>query len=161
MNVAIEVKGLKEFKKGLRQLEDGKEWAKALAAVNRTAAQKVAAMAKAKAIGLGGVHKHAAPAIRGYGTATGGAVGVPTGGKSHPEAPVAFWGAKGRSGWYAKPQYRASQKPQHPPWVGNSWEPGGSGGPYGINAALNDYLPQLERDYLASIEELAKAAYPE
>lgn len=158
---AIEVRNLKQFRKDLKQLESGSEWAKALTAVNRTTAQKIAIIARAKALGLGGVRQHAASAIRGYATAEQGSVGFNPGG-AHPEASVAFWGSKGRSGWYARPQYTGSKKPQHPPWVGNSWEPGVAGqGPYAINAALAQYLPQLEEDYAKALDDLAKAAFPD
>lgn len=151
---AVEIEGLKEFRKELKAL--GPEWPKALRKQYKAISDKVAQSAQAKASSLGGVHAKAAPGIKGYATADSGAVGVPSGGV----AAVGVWGAKKHTGWYAKPQF-ANSPPQHPKWVGNSWEPGGSGGPYGVNAAIAAELPFIEKAFTAVVDDVTKQAFPD
>lgn len=76
---------------------------------------------------MGGVQRHFASAIRGYGGAAGARVGV-----GRPEANAAFWGAKQSSGWNA-----GNPTPNLPAWVGNTWDVASPvGGPYAINPVI-------------------------
>ncbi|WCO67874.1 hypothetical protein PO878_03940 [Iamia majanohamensis] len=76
-------------------------------------------------------------------------------------APVAFWGAKGHSGWYAAKRYRDSAGRQHPPWIGNSWSVAvRSGGPYVINPMLAARLPEIEDMYLDGQWQAVARALP-
>lgn len=69
--------------------------------------------------------------------------------KGAPGAQGAFYGAKGRSGWYANPRYAESTGRQFPQWVGNSWPIATKGqGPQPINDMLADELPKIGDMYL-------------
>jgi hypothetical protein len=152
---AVEIEGLKDFRKELKAL--GPEWPKALRKQYKTISDHVAQRAAAKASSLGGVHAKAAPKIKGHATASEASVGVPSGGA----ASVGVWGAKRHTGWYAKPQY-ADSPPQHPKWVGNSWEPGVAGqGPYAINSAIAAELPFIEQAFGAAIDDVTARAFPD
>jgi len=75
-------------------------------------------------------------------------------------ANVAFWGAKKHTGWYNRARY-VDGVPQHPKWIGNSWDAATNpGGPYAINAALAAYLPELLDEYEEAIQDLARRAFP-
>ena len=154
----VEVIGLKEFRRGLKAV--GAEWPKELRRVHKTIADRGAALAQGFASGMGGVQAKAAGAIRGRANQRSARIGV-AGGRGSPMANVAFWGAKRHSGWYAAARYSDSP-PQHPPWVGNSWEPAVFGqGPYAINPALARYLPELLDEYGQMIDRLAADAFPD
>lgn len=63
--------------------------------------------------------------------------------RNPPDAIARFFGAKRRTGWYAKGRYRHSPARQFDPWVGNQWDPGETGGrPYYIGDAVNDVVPE-------------------
>lgn len=155
---AVEVKGLKDFRRELRRVDAG--FPKELRRVQKTIADDVADRARSIASGMGGVQAKAAGAIKGYATATQASVGI-AGGKSAPYASVAFWGALKRTGWYGHIHSPGGRR-QHPVWVGNSWEPGVSGqGPYAINDAVADKLTDIDDSYLDMIEQLAASAFPD
>ena len=154
-NPAIQVKGLPEFHKALKDVD--KAWPKAMTNVHKTIAKTAAEGAQGMAVGWGRKQAKAASKIRGTSSVKGASVGVPSGGI----ASTAFWGAKKHTGWYAAPKYNASTGRQHDPWVGNSWEAAAfSGGPYAINRALFFDLPEIDADYMRMIDELTKAAFP-
>lgn len=68
--------------------------------------------------------------------------------KGAPGATSAFYGQKGKFGWYGKPQYRDSP-PQGPQWVGNSWTVAVKGqGPHVINDVLAEREPEISDLYL-------------
>lgn len=149
---AIEVEGLKEFRKELRQLADGKTWAKELGTVQRTLAKKVAGWAKSDASGMGGPAGHFASSIKGAGGAAGAKITVA------PKANAAFWGAKRRTGWNAGNNGR----PQHPRWVGAGWDVGVAGqGPYAINSAIAAHMDEIEREYWSGVDDLTSRAFPD
>jgi hypothetical protein len=151
----IDVKGLREFRTELKRVDA--EFPKALRKVHKEIADDVADRAQNVASGMGGVRAKAAGAIRGYATQVQASVGVSGGGIAN----VAFWGALKRSGWYAHIHSPGGRR-QHPMWVGNSWEPGVAGqGPYAINDAIADKLPDIDESYLDAIEDLARSAFPD
>jgi hypothetical protein len=151
----VEVKGLKEFRRELKGVSS--DLPKALRKAQKEIADDVADRARGVAGGMGGVQAKAADAIKGYATQTQASVGFPAG----TIAAVAFWGARRHTGWYAAARY-AGSTPQHPKWVGTGWEPGVAGqGPYAINDALADFLPELDDRYLTMMEDLAAKAFPD
>lgn len=153
---AVEVQGLAELRRELRRLENPREWTKELGRVQRDVAKKAAGWAQTSAKGMGGPQSHFATAIRGRGGVTGARIVV-----ARPEANAAFWGAKKRTGWYARYRYSQSTGQQHPRWVGASWDVAKAGeGPYAINASLAARMPEIERMYLAGIDALTKRAFP-
>ena len=66
--------------------------------------------------------------------------------KKPPFAAGAFYGAL---------QYR-----QFPEWVGNSWEVGGSGGPYAINPTIRDSMSDIIDAYGDAFEKICALAFP-
>jgi hypothetical protein len=155
MAKAIEVKGLKEFRKELKGVSS--EMPKALRLWHKDIADSVAARARGTASGMGGVQAKAAGSIKGYATQTQASIGFPSGGI----AGAAYWGMKRHTGWYAAARYSGSRR-QHPVWIGASWEPAVAGqGPYAINDTLAEMLPEIDDKYLDGIEALARSAFPD
>jgi hypothetical protein len=151
----VEVKGLKDFRRELKAASS--DMPKALRKAQKEIADDIADRANSAASSMGGVQAKAAGSIRGYATQTQASIGFPSGGI----AGAAFWGTLRRTGWYAAARY-AGSPPNNPKWVGNSWEPGVAGqGPYAINDALADALPDIDEKYLDIIDELAKRAFPD
>lgn len=145
---AVEVEGLKEFRKALRVV-DG-DFAKELTKIQRELAKWLAPQAQAAAAAEGGVTRHFAGKISGKGNATGARLEVQS------VANAAIWGAKKTTGWNAG----QGRTPNQPRWVGSSFEVGGAGGPYGINAAIRVHLTEIDQRYLQGIDELARRAFP-
>ncbi len=56
--------------------------------------------------------------------------------------------------------FGALQYPQFPAWVGNSWEVGGSGGPYAVNPAIRDSMQDIIDGYGDAFEAAASRAFP-
>lgn len=157
MAVPVEVQGMAEFRRALRAM--GPEWTRELTKVHRTVALKVAAGAQSRAASMGGVHRRAAPAIKGYANKMNARVGVSPGAKTRM-ANVALWGAKRHTGWYANARY-SDGPAQHPAWVGNTWDVGvPGGGPYAINATVAAMTPTIIADFERMIDELARRAFP-
>jgi hypothetical protein len=155
MAKALEIKGLKEFRRELKAASA--DLPKALRKAQKDMADDVATRAQGIASGMGGEAAKAAGSIKGYATQTQASVGFPSGGV----AGAAFWGTLRHTGWYAAARYSHSTR-QHPKWIGNSWEPGVAGqGPYAINDALAQYLPELDERYLDMIDDLARRAFPD
>jgi hypothetical protein len=151
----VEVKGLKDFRRELKAASS--DMPKALRKAQKEIADDVADQARSVASGMGGVQAKAAGSIKGYASQTQASVGFPSGGI----AGAAFWGTLRHTGWYAAARY-AGSPPNTPKWVGNSWEPGVAGqGPYAINDALADFLPELDDRYLDMIEDLTSKAFPD
>lgn len=154
--VGVEVVGLAEFRAELKAL--GAEWPRALTKVHSTIARNTGRLAQAFASSGTRQQAKSAGAIKGSGTQSGAKLSV-SGGPAY--AAAAFWGAKRHTGWYAKPQYAQVRASQFPKWVGNAWEVGGAGGPYALNDAIRQYMPELVRDYDRMIVDLAHRAFPE
>jgi len=152
--MAVEVTGLKEFRAALKAL--GPEWPKALTEVHQQIGRRGAALARGRASTP--LQAKAQNTIKGRGTQRSATIAV-SGMKGLGN--VAFWGAKRHTGWYGKSRYRASPA-QHPKWVGNSWDAAVHGqGPYAINDALADNLPDIIDQYVNMINILAAKAFPE
>jgi hypothetical protein len=153
---ALEIEGLKEFRKELKAVDAA--WPKAMQQAHKAISQEVAEAARGRASGMGGVQAKAAGAIKGYATAVQASAGFPSGGV----AGAAFWGTLRHTGWYAARRYSASSRRQHPIWVGNSWEPGVAGqGPYAINDAIASDIDGIVDKFDAAIDDLVARAFPD
>lgn len=154
----VEIVGVKEFRRALKRL--GSEWPKELRRVHKEIGDLGLRYSQAEARLMGGVQARSASALRSKANQRSARIGV-TPGRGAPMANVAFWGAKAHTGWYAKPRYRGGP-PQHPPWVGNTWEAAVMGqGPYAINPALARHMDEILDAYAEAIDRLADAAFPE
>jgi hypothetical protein len=160
MAAPIEVHGLKELRAALKDL--GPQWGRELSKIHRQIAKDVAARAQDRARGMGRQQRANAGAIKGSGTASAASVRVkPT--SKYPAANPAFWGQIKRSGWYAAKWAEShTGKPQSLPWVGNNWEAGVHGqGPYAVNDAVADRVPQIMDAYVEMIDDLTARAFPD
>lgn len=156
MAPAIEVKGLKEFRKELKAIDA--QWPKELRKVHKAIADKVAEGARGRASGGNALQASQAGQIRGYATQTESKIGFP--GKS--KAGAAFWGIKYHKGWYGWRKYDNSATRQAPEWVGANWEPGVSGqGPYFINDAIADMSEEIIDEFNTMIDDLVAKAFPD
>ena len=160
-NKVITVEGLREFRKALK--EAGDEFPKELKAAHLTVADIAARVSQSEARRMGGVQAKAAGALKGNGTATQARLQVkPSKSKRNATAManVAFWGAKKRTGWYARGRYADSPKPQHKPWVGNTWDVmDPTEGPYAINAALAAHQGDIYDAFDAALDRLISRAF--
>lgn len=141
---SVEVKGLRELQLALRAL--GAEWPRELRKANVDVARIAQDASQHEASGLGGVQAKAAPAIKAGGEQLAAKI-VVSATAAYPFALGAFFGAK--------------KYPQFPPWVGNSWDPGGPGGPYAINAALRSKLDEITDAYGDAMDRLTAKAFPD
>lgn len=150
----VQIVGLAALRKELRKLEDPRTWSKALAAVHREVAQDVAAEARSNASSMGGAFRHFAPAIRGYGSVQAARVGL-----RDPNSYATFWGAKQQwTGWNVQSEGR---RPNHPDWVGNSWDVAVRGqGPYALNDAAADRSEQSIQTLSEGIDAILRDAFP-
>lgn len=149
----VEIVGLAEFRRELKQLEDSKGWNRELAKVHRKIGTDTGRAASGIAGGMGGPYSHFAGAIRGGGGVTGAKVAISS------AANATFWGAKKRTGWYAAQRYQGGPA-QHPRWVGTGWEVGGPGGPYAINQTIAARMNETLRDFEEGIVDIARRAFP-
>lgn len=149
---AVHVRGLREFQAELRATHA--KLPRALTVANREIAETVADRAQAKAQARGGVVAKAAPAVVGRGEQRGAKLAINKG-RQFKFADGAFFGAK--------------QFGQFEPWVGNQhempWPAGvndeGPGrGPYALNPAIFESIPDIEDFYLNAFEDAVKAAFP-
>ena len=148
----ISVEGLAEFRKALRNL--GPEYAKELTKLHREVAKMVSDAARAT------IGPRVATAIRPQASAVSAKVSTQPTGKAQ-DALVRIWGAKARTGWYARRQYSGST-PQHPKWVGNQWDPGEFGGmPYHVGPAINSQVDEIEEKLLDGYERISRSAFPD
>lgn len=148
---AVEVVGMKEFRRELKKLDDPKAWSKELSRANKEIAKKSVGWARAVAMGMGGPQAHFAGALRARGGLAGARIAVADG-----NANAAFWGAKQRTGWNA-----GNETPNLPRWVGNSWSVGVSGqGPYAINDAIAANKARIIDAYADAIDDIARRAFP-
>lgn len=132
---AIQVEGLREFRRELRSVDD--KWPKVLKRAHQEAADLAAEYARGGADAEGGVVAKAAFSIRAAATTTGGR--LRWGGRGFEFADGAFFGAL---------QYQRFR-----PWIGQSWETGKAGeGPYGINDAIAARKDEIGEVYLDALE---------
>lgn len=151
--------GLPEFLRALRSMDGN--WDAALSLAHQKIASKGAAYARAQARGMGGVQAKSASAIGERHDARRATVAVLPSRYLDAMANVAFWGAKRHTGWYSRRRYSDST-PQHPKWIGNSWEVAVRGqGPYAINDALATHRERLLDEYLVELDRISKEAFPE
>lgn len=156
MAPVIVVRGLNEFRKELRDLEDGKELGKALARAQRDIAKDAAKWAQVEARRMGGAQRHFAARVAGRATQSGARIEI-----SKKEANAAFWGARKRTGWFGSHRYRGYPS-QHLPWVEASWEVAVEGeGPYAINRALARHLPEILAMYEKAMDDVFAQAFPD
>jgi hypothetical protein len=139
----IDASEVKKLRKELKRLRpDEPEWEKRFGQINKRAGDIVVEDARRRAAGMGAQRAKAARAIKSSTAKTGIRVRI-AGGAGVPFALGAFWGAKKRTGWYARARYRRSTGRQFDRWVGNTWEVGGPGGPYALNPAIRAQLPKV------------------
>lgn len=148
MDALVRVEGLDEFRRELRAIDSG--WARELTRTHRELGQWLAPRAQGAASAMGGPQAHFAGKIKGRGTQAGARLEI-----AH-EANAALWGAEKRTGWNQGHQ----GAPQHPKWVGSGWEPGGPGGPYGINDTLRSDGPEIVERFGDMVDDLASRAFP-
>lgn len=136
----VRLEGFDEFRRALR--DSGPLWDRALRSINRAIADTVAERAR----GMAGTaqQRKAASAIVGAAETRAAKIAIRN---RPPFAQGAFFGAL---------QYR-----QFPAWVGNSWEPGGAGGPYAVNPAIRDSLDDIVNAYGDAFEATAARAFPD
>lgn len=151
MAARVTIKGLKDFRRELRKLDD-KGLRNGLTDIYR----KVAKFVRERAEGAapGDVRK----AIGHKANRRGAFVTV----RPKPDYALGvFLGAKGRFGWYSAGRYRDSTARQFEPWVGNQWDPGETGGaPYFIGPAINRSVDEIVEMMGDGIEDLARRAFP-
>ena len=150
---AVEVQGLTQFRHDLRVLSG--DAPKAMRKAHGRIASYVQGKARSNASAAGGVYAKARTQIRGNSSADSAEIGVSTSGLG----PVAFWGAKKRTGWYKAARYEESTR-QHPEWVGNNWDVGDRlQGPYVINYTIHEELDEIVDRFGAEMDELFSQAF--
>lgn len=158
---ALTVQGIKEFRRALKEL--GPEWPKQLSRAHRDIAKIAERVSQSEARRMGGVQGKAAGAIRGSGNARNAKVSIKPSRSARSDtamANVAFWGAIKRTG--DNRAGRRNGKRQHPIWVGDNWDAAVAGqGPYAINTALARNIDDITDAYLAAIDRLSAAAFPD
>ena len=146
---------LKALAKNLRAAD--KQLPKQLAKVNQRAAEIIAGESRANAASDGGLEAKAAPAIKA--SAAQGEVRIVVAATSaHPYALVAFLGAQRHTGWYSDSRYDDGH-PQHPAWIGDTWVPGETGGPYAINQAIRDRLDDMLEAHGQAVDDFVDQAF--
>jgi hypothetical protein len=143
---AVEIRGLKEFRAELKAVEA--QWPKELRKANKTAAEVAAARARQNVSGLRPVQRKVAGSIRAAATQQQAKIRV--GGSGFP-ALLAMGALLGSL------RYR-----QFPGWVGNDWDVGVAGtGPYGVNDAIAESLPEFIETYDRMLVDLTARAFPD
>lgn len=136
MPYQLHVMGLKSLRDDLSAIDA--DLPRELRKVNSDAAKKAQDASQTAASGLGSVQAKAVDAIKASATQTASALVIDA--NKVPYALGAFMGAK--------------RFPQFPAWVGNTWEPGGPGGPYAVGEALRTVADEIETDYGHAIDRL-------
>jgi hypothetical protein len=129
----VSVEGLTELRKALKAVSD--QAPKELAAASKDVAVFVAADARGKAEGRGGVAAKVAPSVQGSGTARGGAVTL--GGSSYPMAEGAEFGGQGRP-----------TRQQFEPHLGRTG--------YFVYPAIRENADEIESKYVESLDQLLR-----
>jgi hypothetical protein len=154
IHTGIDATELRAFRRHVKDLKpDSPQYARRLGAAYKAGSDVIVAEAQSRARALGGIHAKAADAIKASASTTGISVRIAATAGS-PYGLLAFWGATRHSGWYAANRYRDSP-PQHPPWVGNTWQVGEPGeGPYAINDAIAATIDDVMNNWADAIEAL-------
>lgn len=154
----VEVVGLKEFLRKLREADD--RWAPELKAAHRKVADRAVDWAQFSAIGSGTrQQQQASDRIKGRGFPDRATIGVYNAGLTQ-YALGAFYGGSKRHGWFSDFKYNHVKKRQFPEWVGQTWEVGGDGGPYHINSSLRDHMDDILDFFTEVIDETVKQPFP-
>jgi hypothetical protein len=135
----VEVRGLDQFRKELRQLD--RSFGKELGQANKRAAEVVATAARAKALATGGVAAKAAPDIKT--AAQQRAAKLVLDATRHGYAIGAFAGSK--------------QYAQFKPWQGPEIEEGKG---YAVGPAIVEKEDEFLNVYGNALEDLARRAFP-
>ena len=130
----VRVEGLDELNRTLRAL-GGREFQAELRAAGKEIATEVASDATGKAYSLGGVAAHVAPSISASAGFT--SAGVSFGGAAHPAAMGAEFGGQGRP-----------TTQQFKPFRGHEG--------YFVYPAIRDNSEEIERTYLAAVDNILK-----
>jgi len=141
---AIEVRGLKDLARDLKQIDA--ELPKQLRKAALTVAKLVQAEAQSQAQAATPTQRKAAAAIRASASAAKASIAVrPT--SAIPFAFGAFFGAK--------------RFKQFEPWVGSAWKAGADGeGPYAINPAISVLEGAIRTVYTEALDEVTRQAFP-
>lgn len=155
----IQVVGLNEFRKELRNLAEPRGWTRELTAVHKTLARDIASRVREEADSLGGPYRHFSRAIRGYGSQTSARIGIGSAnrGQRNWGANAVFWGVKDPiSGW------NKSKVPNLvTEWVGNTWDIAPGQGPVAIVDVIVRDTPYIINRYGDAFEALARRAFPD
>lgn len=152
------IAGLDAFKAAIARM--GSLWDAEFSLLNQKVASKAAADARTRARGGSPLEAKSASAIGERHSKDRAAVAVlPS--WADRMANVAFYGAKRRTGWYDRARYNDST-PQHPEWVGSSWDVAVAGqGPYAINNSLAAHLKDYQEEWLDGVLGMAARAFPD
>lgn len=158
--LSFDVSQVRKLKRELKRVRgDSPELAKRLGQASKAGGQVIVDDAGRRLSGLGRQQALAAKGIKP--SAVPGKLGIRlrlANSSRVPFALAAVLGQQRRSGWYGLRRYRNSAGRQFPRWVGNSWEPGGPGGPLGLNPAirhnLDDVVEEWGDEVVALMEEL-------
>ena len=152
-----------QMAEALRRLGREQEWRKDLRRAYRPIANLGANLSRKNMRGSGDRQlMRAASGVRANATSSAANVRVsgrvPT--STTPMSALApVFGTRGRTGWFARPQYRSGRN--NPPWIGNNWTPGVRGqGPRGINDALADGQERILDEFEKSALETLGRAFP-
>lgn len=150
----VEVVGLDDFRRELKQLDNAPRWTKELSKSQRTIGMTVAGWSRFEAAGLGGPFAHFADAIAGGGGVTGARIRI-----KNEDANSTFWGALRHFGWYADPRYSESTGQQSPDWVGNTWDAWAGEGPYAIASTIHRRADWIVDEYGNAIDRITADAF--
>lgn len=140
----VEVHGLKEFNKALKEAD--KKYSKELRAANVAASRRVVTRAKAIAAMRGGVAAKAATSLRALASVKGAQIKL--GGDRYPYALGAEFGSL---------QFR-----QFPTWRGNQWVAWGTSGVgYFLHPAIRDQYDEIVEEYGEAIDRIMRDAFPD
>jgi hypothetical protein len=147
---AIEIEGLEEFRKELREIDP--DLPKARTKAGKTAARLVSDDARSRAGQLGGVHNFVKSTIRPFSTSK--AAGVRLGGKGG----TTKRGRKNAASFGA--EFGSKQYKQFPAWRGNQWEDTGNVG-YMVHPAIREKLDEVMTIYANEVTRIMRDAYPD
>lgn len=152
-----QIVGLRELRKELKKLEDGKAMTRELGRGLRAVAKKAEGHAQSAARSFGGPQRHFAGKIKGRGGATGARLVIQDG-----AANAAFWGAKQKwTGWNARNSGDGGSANQ-PDWIGNTWEVAQLGqGPIVLNDSLATHMPEYIEDIYQVLGDVTRPAFPD
>lgn len=144
--IAYEVRGLRELRAGLKEADA--KLPRELTRAHREAAQKIAADGANRLSGRSRLAALAADAVKGKGTALTSKITLD--GNDGLAGEVILGAALGALRW-----------PQFPAWIGQDWNVGDPGGPYGVGDAIAEGVDDLVRTYDDTLARLTAVAFPD